>query len=244
MTNHPDPIRVVLATDSFLLGDGLASILAGVDDIDIVGRARDHYHLLRLVDELHPDAIVYGIRTSVISTMPTISVARHLRGEYPDMGFVVISDRANGFATELLRGGASRVAYLLDHQLPSVDAVLAALRAVQLGESVLDPSIVDSLIDRAEGRPVDELTRRESDVLEQMAHGLSNRAIATELSLSVKAIEKGITSIFLKLGPFDPEQVDRRVSACLCYLRAQADPFGQFRRPGGHLADVDDVPLN
>ncbi len=120
MTNHPDPIRVVLATDSFLLGDGLASILAGVDDIDIVGRARDHYHLLRLVDELHPDAIVYGIRTSVISTMPTISVARHLRGEYPDMGFVVISDRANGFATELLRGGASRVAYLLDHQLPSV----------------------------------------------------------------------------------------------------------------------------
>jgi DNA-binding NarL/FixJ family response regulator len=101
---------VVLATDSFLLGDGLESMLADVPEVAVVGRARDHYHLLRLVDELHPDAVIYGIRTSVITTMPTISVARHLRLEYPAMGFVIISDRANGFATELLRGGAARVA--------------------------------------------------------------------------------------------------------------------------------------
>jgi DNA-binding NarL/FixJ family response regulator len=228
MVMNDGAIRVVLATDSFLLGDGLASILGDVPDIDVVGRARDHYHLLRLVAEVLPDAIIYGIRTSAISTMPTISVARHLRSEYPEMGFVVISDQANGFATELLRGGASRVAYLLDHQLPGIDAVLVALRAVQFGESVLDPSIVDSLVDRAEGKRTNELTPREVEVLEHMSHGLSNRGIATELSLSVKAIEKGITAIFYKLGPFDPELVDRRVSACLSYLRDRSDPFEQF----------------
>jgi len=229
MVDDNRPTRVLLATDSFLLGDGLASILADVPDIDIVGRARDHCHLLRLAGELVPDAVIYGIRTSVVSTMPTISAARHLRRQYPEMGFVVISDRADGFATELLRGGASRVAYLLDHQLPSVDAVLVALRAVRLGESMLDPSIVESLVDHAGGKRADELTRRETEVLEHMSQGLSNRAIASELCVSVKAIEKGITAIFHKLGPFDRELVDRRVSVCLSYLRAEADPFGQRR---------------
>jgi DNA-binding NarL/FixJ family response regulator len=147
------------------------------------------------------------------------------------MGFVVISDRANGFATELLRGGASRVAYLLDQHLPSIEVVIASLRAVQLGESVLDPTIVESLISRTGDRPVDQLTPRESDVLEQMAHGMSNAAIASELHLSIKSIEKGVTAIFLKLGPFDPKMVDRRVSACLEYLRSQTDPFGQAPTP-------------
>jgi DNA-binding NarL/FixJ family response regulator len=221
------PIEVVVATDSFLLGDGLASMLADVPEVLVVGRARDHYHLLRLVDELHPDAVIYGIRTSIITTMATISVARHLRLEYPAMGFVVISDRANGFATELLRGGASRVAYLLDHHLPSIEAVIASLRAVQVGESVLDPTIVDSLVSRKAARAIDQLTPREHDVLEQMASGLSNAGIASELGLSVKSIEKSVTAIFHKLGPFDPKVIDRRVSSCLEYLRAQANPFGR-----------------
>ncbi len=113
--------------------------------------------------------------------------------------------------------------------------MLVSLRAVLLGESVLDPSIVESLVahseDRpvlSEGRPIDHLTLREHDVLEQMASGLSNSAIAAHMSLSVKSIEKGVTGIFLKLGPFDPRIADRRVSACLQYLQAQSDPFTQF----------------
>jgi DNA-binding NarL/FixJ family response regulator len=219
---------VVLATDSFLLGDGLAAILDAVPDVTIVGRAKDHLRLARMVAELQPDAVIYGIRTSVSTTMATIAVARHLRIEYPKMGFVVISDRANGFAIELLRGGASRVAYLLDQDLPSIDTVLLSLRAALTGESVLDPSIVESLVTHSESRPIDDLTPREHDVLEQMASGLSNTAIASELSLSVKSIEKGVTAIFSKLGPFDPRLADRRVSACLQYLRAQSDPFSQF----------------
>ncbi len=233
MASAGEPIRVVLATDSFLLGDGLEAILAGVEDIEILGRARDHHDLVRMVDEAKPDAVVYGIRTSVIASMQIVAVARHLRDAHPDMGFVVIADRANGFAAELLRGGAAGVAYLLDQHLPSVDTVVASLRAVQQGESVLDPSIVEGLVALAEGRPVDELTRRESDVLEQIAQGRSNGAIAAELNVSVKAVEKGITAIFTKLGPFDPQIVDRRVSACLVYLRAQADPFGQLPDASG-----------
>jgi DNA-binding NarL/FixJ family response regulator len=95
-----------------------------------------------------------------------------------------------------------------------------------MGQSVLDPSIVDSLIRRGNDVGIDDLTPREVDVLEQMAHGLSNRAIADELHISVKSIEKGITAIFLKLGPFDQGASDRRVSAALVFLRAQTDPFG------------------
>ncbi len=129
------------------------------------------------------------------------------------------------------------MAYLLDYELTSVDAVLVALHAVQLGESMLDPSIVDSLIDRAEGAAIDELTCREAEVLEQLSHGLSNRAIASELPLSVKAIEKGITAIFHKLGPFDHELVDRRVSACLSYLRATGGPFGEYQTHGAGVEE-------
>jgi DNA-binding NarL/FixJ family response regulator len=222
------PITVVLATDSFLLGDGLAAILDLIPDVTILGRADDNVQLVRAVDRLRPDAVIYGIRTAVSTTLATISVARRLRNQYPTMGFVVITDRANGFAIALLRGGASRVAYLLDQDLPNIETVLASLRAVLMGESVLDPSIVESLVARTGDRTIDDLTRREHDVLEQMASGLSNTAIAAELSLSVKTIEKGVTGILSKLGPFDSRIADRRVSACLKYLRAQSDPFTQF----------------
>jgi len=228
MVPNGRPIQVVLATDSFLLGDGLAAMLEDNPEVSVVGRAKDHFHLVSLVGGLRPDAVIYGIRTAVVTTMATISVARHMRTEYPSMGFVVISDRANGFAIELLRGGASRVAYLLDQNLPNIETVLASLRAVLAGESVLDPGIVESLVDHSESRAIDNLTSRERNILEQMAYGLSNTAIANELSLSVKSIEKGVTAIFIKLGPFDPRQSDRRVSACLEYLRARSDPFSQF----------------
>jgi DNA-binding NarL/FixJ family response regulator len=242
MIRSGTPIRVVLVTDSFLLGDGLASLLGNVPDVDIVGRTRDQHELLRMVDEEQPDAVIYGIRTSVVTTMATISVARHLRVDHPTMGFVVISDRGDGFAIEMLRGGASRVAFLLDQDLPTIDSVLASLRAVMLGESVLDPSIVESLVVHADGGSIGELTLREREVLEQMSFGLSNAAIAAKLSLSVKSIEKGVTAIFAKLGPFDPRLVDRRVSVCLEYLRTQSDPFQQFALHGTTIERATDSP--
>ena len=224
-----ETIRVALATDSFLLGDGLAAIISGIPDITVVGRARTQEDLSQLVESLAPDAVIYGIRTSVITTKATVAFARHLRDRHPDMAFVVISDQANGFALEMLRGGSSRIAYLLDEHLPSVDTLVNSLRAVREGETVLDPAIVDSLVGGGNDPLLVSLTAREAEILEQMAYGLSNSAIASELNVSVKAVEKGITSIFVKLGPFESKLVDRRVSASLTYLRAQADPFDKLR---------------
>jgi DNA-binding NarL/FixJ family response regulator len=219
------PTTVVLATDSYLIGEGLAALLAENDDVKIIGRARHHSELPQLVDELDPEAVIISIRTPVITTMATIEVARRLRVDHPEMGVVVISDRGNGFALELLRGGASRVAYLLDERLPGIDTVLGALREVRAGQTVLDPSIVDSLVTRRDGIAIDDLNMREIDVLELIAHGLSNRSIATTLNLTVKAVEKYVTAIFRKLELVDQSLVDRRVTAALTYLHTQTGPL-------------------
>jgi DNA-binding NarL/FixJ family response regulator len=247
MTEEPAPIRVLLASDSFLVGDGLAALMADVPDIEVVGRARDHIHLLDLTAELEPDAVIISIRTPVISTMETIDIARRLRSEHRNMGIVVISERANGFALELLRGGASRIAFLLDEQLPDTGAVIGALRALREGQSVLDPTIVDLLVQRGTKDDLNGLTRREVDVLEQIAHGLSNRAVASELNVSMKAVEKYVTIIFRKLGLSDHSMVDRRVIAALTFLRTQANPFNPLldprnRDPHDAPEDVDPMP--
>ncbi len=242
-----EPITVLIASDSFLIGDGLAALLAGVPDIDVVGRARNHAELLTLTDELAPEVVLISIRSPVISTMETIKIARHLRADHPELGIVVISERANGFALELLRGGASRIAFLLDESLPNTETVIGALRELREGQSVLDPSVVDSLVGHYDAAALDELTPREVDVLEQIAHGLSNRAVADALNISVKAVEKYVTIIFRKLGLFDHSQVDRRVNAALIFLRSQSNPFNplldpQHREP--HIVvphDVDEL---
>jgi DNA-binding NarL/FixJ family response regulator len=244
MTEEDPPIRVLLASDSFLVGDGLAALMADVPDIEVVGRARDHTQLLGLTAELEPDAVIISIRTPLISTMETIDIARHLRADHRDMGIVVISERANGFALELLRGGASRIAFLLDEQLPDTAAVIGALRALREGQSVLDPSIVDSLVQRGNSDALEGLTPREVDVLEQIAHGLSNRAVASELNVSMKAVEKYVTIIFRKLGLSDHSMVDRRVIAALTFLRTQANPFNPLLDPSNrdpHVAAPHDV---
>jgi len=218
-------LPIVLATDSLLLGDGLASLLADVDDVVVIGRVRDHESLAASVDELRPEAVIVSIRTPIFTSMTTIETARRLRADHPDLGIVVIADRGNGFALELLRGGASRIAYLLDERLPSIETVIRALHEIRQGQSVLDPSIVDSLVRRSEGVTIDDLTLRETDVLEQLAYGRSNRGIAGELYLSVKAVEKHVTTIFRKLELVDRDLVDRRVTAALTYLRAQTSQF-------------------
>lgn len=225
MSPNEGPITVVLATDSFLFGDGLACMLGAVDDVDVVGRARDHLELLKMVDDLDPQAVIISVRSPVVTTLETLTTARRLRDDHPGLGIMVISDRGNGFALELLSEGASHMAYLLDGRLQGMEAVLGALHEVLAGQSVLDPSIVDALVHRRNVTTIDDLTPREVDVLELMARGLSNRGIASELSLSVKGIEKHVTTIFRKLVLTDQSFIDRRVTAALTYLRAQDHPF-------------------
>jgi DNA-binding NarL/FixJ family response regulator len=233
MSHREAPVTVLLATDSFLIGDGLASLLNDIDCVKVVGRARDHDEMLQLVDELAPEALIISIRTGVMATTPTIAMARRLRLAHPDLGIVVISDCVDGFALELLRGGSSRIAYLVDERLPTLDTVLDSLHQVRAGQSVLDPRIVDSLIFRRSHMTIDSLTIREIEVLEQMALGLSNTAIAHELCISVKAIEKGVTTIYRKLNLSDQNLIDRRVAAAMAFLRAQTDPVVR-QLPGGN----------
>ena len=127
---------------------------------------RDHEALLRMVDHLDPDVVILSIRNPVYATMATIQAARRLR-----------------------------LAYLLDDRLPDIDAVLGALHEVRAGRALLDPSIIDDLVRATTGDGSERLTPRESDVLEQFAGGLSNSAIAAEVHLSTKAVEKYITTI-------------------------------------------------
>jgi DNA-binding NarL/FixJ family response regulator len=116
--------------------------------------------------------------------------------------------------------GAAQIAYLLDEHLPNMETILLALQQVRAGQTVLDRSIVDTLVRRHEGLLIDDLTIRELGVLEFLTHGLSNRGIAAELSLSVKDIERYITTIFRKLKLDNGGRPDRRVSAALAFQRA------------------------
>ena len=221
-----DVTAVLLVTDSFLIGDGLTALLSEVPDVDVIGRARGYTEMLFLCAESTPDAVIISIRSPVISTMATLVVARRMRAEFPDLDIVVIADRGNGFALELLRGGSDRIAYLLDEHLPTVDCVLNALRSLCRGQPVLAPAIFDDPTGHRADAELQGFTVREVDVLEQVAHGLSNRAVAAELEVSTKSVEKYVTVIFRKLGLADPSLVDRRVVASLTYLRSRALPFG------------------
>jgi PAS domain S-box-containing protein len=214
------PLTVVLATDSLLVGDGLASLLAGRADVDVVGRVRGYREMTDLCRTVKPRAVIISIRYPDDDSMMTVTAARMLRQEWPEMGIVLISDCGSGFAVELLRHGASRLAYLLDDQLPSMDSVVIALQEVAIGQSVIDPSIVDFLV-KHHRVSLDDLSLRESTVLELIAEGLSNRAIAQEMNISIKSIEKCITVIFRNLDLNDRSNVDRRVTAALSFQRSK-----------------------
>lgn len=230
---HPehDPITVVLATDSRRLGDGLAAFLDDVPDIVLTGRTDHLDGLPALVHAVDPQSVVIGIRSPLITAATTIAAALQLRERRPDLGIVVISDRAQEFAVELLRRGSAGLAFLLAGTHPGFAPVVSTLRQLRRGREALGPGTVGSPVRPGDTVGIGDLSPRETDILEQMAHGRSNRAIAEELHMSVKSIEKGITAIFSKLGPFDQGVEDRRVSASLAYLRTQSDPFGPVLGP-------------
>lgn len=226
MNRGPNTLSVVLATDGSFAGDGLAAQLDDVDDLEIVRRTADYLDLAGLVAACHPRAVLITIGPSAAADLPVVVAARQLRGAFDQLGIVIIAAHDEACELEAIRDGASRMAFLLDERLVGVGTVVSALHEVCAGQSVLDPSIVDVLVGHYGAMPVGDLTNREPEVLEQMARGLSNRAIASVLNISVKAIEKDVTSIFRKLELDDRTLVDRRVTAALAFLRTLVDPFG------------------
>jgi DNA-binding NarL/FixJ family response regulator len=217
------PIRVVLAEDSVLLRDGIVRLLDGVDDVDVVASCGDRDTLLRLVDEHRPDVVVTDIRMPPEHDDEGIQVARRLRDERPDVGVVVLSQHASPrYALSLLDEGSAGRAYVLKERIGDVDELVQTIRTVAEGGSVIDPEVVDLLVQSKRGptSSLEWLTPREREVLHAMAAGMSNAAIARALGLSVRAIEKHSNAVFVKLGISEEVDANRRVRAVLVYLGA------------------------
>ncbi|MEA2222401.1 MAG: hypothetical protein QOH83_777 [Solirubrobacteraceae bacterium] len=213
-------MRVVIADDSVLLRAGLARLLEDAD-FEVVGQASDAEDLLRKVRAHKPDVAVTDIRMPPTQTDEGLRAAQQIRSEMPEVGVMVLSQFIDeGYALELLQGSAEGVGYLLKDRVADVDAFVDALRRVGARGTVLDPEVVAQLLGRRDQDPLDRLTPREREVLGQMAQGRSNNAIARELIVTERAIEKHVTSIFAKLGLNSAQDGHRRVLAVLRYLGA------------------------
>jgi DNA-binding NarL/FixJ family response regulator len=212
-------MRVVIADDSVLLRAGLVRLLQDAG-FDVVAEASDAEDLLRKVRAHRPAVAVTDIRMPPTQTDEGLRAAQQIRREMPEVGVMVLSQYIDeGYAVELLQGSAEGIGYLLKDRVSDVSAFTDALRRVGEGGSALDPEVVSQLLGRRRTNdPLDRLTRREREVLGHMAEGRSNAAIARELVVTDRAIEKHVTSIFSKLGLSSVEDGHRRVLAVLAYL--------------------------
>jgi DNA-binding NarL/FixJ family response regulator len=215
-------IRVVIADDSYLVRQALARVLEDADGIELVAACRDRDGLLRAVAAERPDVVVTDIRMPPSDTDEGLQAAAALRRSDPQVGVVVLSQFADPrYGVALLEDGSDRRAYLLKERIQGRGQLVAAIEAVAGGGSVIDAKVVDGLIAerrRIERSPLAELTPRELEILAYVARGHSNQAIADELVLTKRAVEKHINAIFLKLGLTEAADVSRRVKAALIYL--------------------------
>ena len=220
--SHSVSIRLVLAEDQYLVREGLRRLLEAQDGIEVVGVGDDLDSLLAAVDAERPDVVVTDIRMPPDASDEGIRAATHLRETHPNVGVVVLSQYATPtYALALLEGGSEGRAYLLKERVKDVGQLVAAIRAVAEGGSVMDPKVVDALVAenaRSETSPLNDLTPRERDVLREMAEGRNNAAIAEALFLTERSVEKVIHSIFLKLGLTWEPAVHKRVKAVILYL--------------------------
>jgi DNA-binding NarL/FixJ family response regulator len=221
-------VRVVFAEDNYLVREGTARLLEAIPEIELVATVGDRDALLAAVAEHKPDAVITDIRMPPTNTTEGIEAARTIRAEHPSVGVVVLSQYAEeDYAYELLKDGAEGLGYLLKERVADVDELVRALTEVARGGSILDPKVVEGLVarkDRLAKSPLAQLTEREREVLEQMAQGKNNAAIARALFLTERAIEKHINSLFHKLGLSEEHDVHRRVMAVLAFLREAGPP--------------------
>src|SRR5919201_4059722 len=214
-------MRVVLADDSLLLREGVARVLeeAGFEVVAQSGTADD---LLRHVGMHKPDVAVVDIRMPPTHTDEGLRAAQTIRERYPKVGVLVLSQYVEPtYAMELLAESAEGVGYLLKDRIADLDEFSAAVRRVGEGGSALDPTVVSELVGRRRREdPLEDLSPREREVLELMAEGRSNAAIAQRLFVTERAVEKHVTSIFQKLRLPATQADHRRVLAVLQYLQA------------------------
>ena len=213
-------MRVVIADDSVLLREGIARLL-GDAGFDVVGQADTADQLLLKVRSYSPEVAIVDIRMPPTHTDEGLVAAREIRATYPGTGVLVLSQYVEPeYALDLLAESAEGVGYLLKDRVADIDEFTAAVRRVGEGGSALDPTVVSQLVGRRRADdPVGSLTPREREVLELMAEGRSNQAIAQRLVVTERAVEKHVTSIFTKLRLPADSADHRRVLAVLTYLR-------------------------
>jgi DNA-binding NarL/FixJ family response regulator len=218
----PRPIRVIIAEDAYLVREAVELILSSSDEVEVVRAVADGRTLLDAVDEELPDVVITDIRMPPSVTDEGIRVAHALRERHPQIGVVVLSQYAEPrYPLALLEGGSARRAYLLKERVHDRGELVSAIKKVQAGESVIDPKVVEVLVEaraREDSSPLSELTPREYEVLAEIARGKSNAAIAESLYLTKRAVEKHINAIFMKLNLSNPDDVSRRVTAALMFL--------------------------
>jgi DNA-binding NarL/FixJ family response regulator len=214
-------IRLVVAEDTYLVREGIRRLLELQPDIEVVSACADLPSLLDAIEAEQPDVVLTDIRMPPKNSDEGIQVADRLRETSPETGVVVLSQfAAPEYALALLEHGADRRAYLLKDRVGDADQLAGAIREVAQGGSVIDPKIVEVLVAaRSRGEsPLDQLTPRERETLEEMAQGKNNAAIAATLVITEQSVEKVIHSIFRKLGVAWQQDVNRRVKAVLLYL--------------------------
>ncbi len=234
MPAGPGPISVVLAIDGSFVGDGLVSQLAGVADVDIVGRSDNPLDLCELTARVLPQAVIISAGSPLVGAMPAGEVTGRLRLAFTDLGIVILTHPSEPPHPEAVGEHAPRTAFLSDGRQLHMGDVLGALRLVCEPPSPACPGVVDSVVGPG-GHSLDQaLSNREPRVLQQMAEGRSNRAIASRLNISLKSIEKDVSAIFSKLGLGDATAVDRRVRATLFYLRSSRGSLASGSGPAGN----------
>jgi len=213
------PVRVVLAEDSLLAREGIVRVLQSLEGIELVAVCGDLDSLRAEIDRSLPDVVVTDIRMPPHNTDEGVRIAEELRTTHPRIGVVVLSQHVEPlYATELFAQGAYRRAYLLKERLRDAGELARAILEVAEGGALVDPRVVEQLVSaRPEASPFQSLTSREHEVLELMAAGHANSAIADRLGIGKRGVEHHVNTVFAKLGLHDDGEVSRRVKAALLY---------------------------
>ena len=214
--------RVVLAEDSYVIREFLTATLSAAPDIELVAVCTNGKELRTAIATWDPEVVLTDIRMPPSGTNEGVRIASALRDTRPDIAVVVLSQYAEpAYAISLLEHGTGGRAYLLKEHIRDKKQLIDAIKEVARGGSVIDPVIVDVLIEarsRAAKSQLSELTPRERELLAEIAAGKSNSAIAESLVLTKRAVEKHVNSIFSKLNLPEDQDVSRRVKATLIYL--------------------------
>jgi DNA-binding NarL/FixJ family response regulator len=219
--NPPEQIRVLVGEDQPFVREGILRVLQE-GGFNVVGTASDAGDLVRMAEAYHPDVIIADIQMPPDHGDDGLRAALAIRAARPGVGVLILSQfLEDSYAFALVADGAQGVGYLLKEKVGDLRAFTDAVRRVAEGGSVLDPDVVARLVGRQrKAGPLDHLTPREHEVLELIAEGRSNGGIASELVVTVAAVERHVTSIFDKLGLRQSREAHRRVLAVLTYLQA------------------------